>query len=109
MNRRSTKVHLWVKVADLPLTEIEKKRIRTKLAHHINHKDEIWIEEQEERSQEMNKEKALERLNEMIEEALYVPPKRIPTEPPRNVEENRIQNKKLHSEKKRGRLKTIKH
>ncbi len=102
-NRRATKVQLWLKIGNLPLTETEKKRIRTKLAGHINHKDELDIVSEEERSQEMNRDKALEKMNELITEALKVRKPRIKTKPPRGVEETRIREKKIVGEKKRGR------
>lgn len=102
-NRRSTKVQLWVKIGDLPLTDIQKRRLRNKLAHHINGDDEIWIRDEEERFQEQNREKALVHLNAMISDALQLPRQRIPTEPPRRLEDERIREKKIISGKKRGR------
>lgn len=106
-NRRSTKVQLWVKIGDLPLTEIEKRRIRTKLGKHINHRDELEASSEEERSQELNRDKALEKMNELITEALKIRKPRIKTKPPRRVEEKRIKEKKLKSEKKERRKKLI--
>jgi ribosome-associated protein len=102
-DRRSTKVQMWVKIDDLPLSEQDKKTIRRKLAHHINQKDELWVQEEEERSQKMNRDKAISRLNIMIEEALLKPPKRIPTTPPRQAEEARLRAKKIKSQKKKSR------
>jgi len=102
-NRRSTKVELWIAVGDLLITDAEKKMAREKLAHHINHNDEIWVTEEEERSQEMNRDKALARLNEMIENAIRIPAPRIPTEPPRYAKEKRIREKKIVSRKKEER------
>ena len=102
-NRRSTKVQLWVKIEDLPITDLDKKRVRVKLAKHINHKDEIEVIADEERSQEINRDHALERLNEMILNALKVPKKRWPTSPPRWAENERIKEKKIISKKKESR------
>lgn len=102
-NRRSTKVQIWVKVSDLPLGGEQKKLIRERLAHHINHNDELEVVNEEERSQELNRDKALERMNQMIEEALRVPPPRILSKPPRSAENFRIKEKKITSEKKRSR------
>jgi ribosome-associated protein len=101
--RRSTKVELWVRVADLPLNERQKKIIRTKLANHINENDEIWLQEEEERSQALNRSKALKRLNQIIEEAIVELPPRFPTEPPRRAVEIRLQAKKIKAAKKRSR------
>lgn len=102
-NRRSTKVHMWVTIGDLPLADLEKRRIRTKLAHHINHEDKLEVTCEEERSQELNRDKALEHMNALLEKALYVQPERIPTEPPRNLEDERISEKKHVSDKKQSR------
>jgi len=102
-NRRSTKVQLRVRIGDLPLTLPEKKRLRKVLEHHINHLDELWVENEEERSQKANRERALRKINTLIEEALKIPERRIPTEPRRSAEDARIREKKLKSEKKKGR------
>jgi ribosome-associated protein len=103
ISRRSTKVQAWVKISDLPISDKEKKIIRKKLWRHINHNDELEAACDEERSQRINREKVLEHLNQMIEEALRIPPERIPTEPPRSAENLRIKEKKILSEKKRSR------
>ncbi len=103
VNRRSTRVEIWIKVGNLPLSPKDKNLIRRKLAHHLNHKDEIWVENQETRSQEMNRDLATERLNAMLKDALQVPKVRIPTEPRRGAVEGRIKAKKIISEKKRAR------
>lgn len=102
-NRRSTKVEIWIKVGNLPLSPKDKNLIRRRLAHHLNHKDEIWVENQETRSQEMNRDLAMENLNAMLEEALKVPKPRIPSEPRRSAVEGRIKGKKVLSEKKKLR------
>ncbi len=102
-NRRSTKVQLWVKIGDLSLNPLEKKRLRRKLEKRINHLDEIWVENEEERSQKMNREKAFRKLNDLINDALKVPKERIPTSPRRSAEEKRLKEKKLRSEKKKLR------
>ena len=102
-NRRSTKVQIWVKIGNLPLSDIQKKRLRRKLAKHINHLDELWVENEEERTQKLNKNRALEHINKIVGDALKVPQRRIPTTPPRSAEEVRIRAKKIRSEKKKGR------
>ncbi len=104
-NRRSTKVQLWVEIGKLPLTLPEKKRIREKLKNYVNRKDEIEITSEEERSQELNRDKALEKLNALLKNALRVRKPRIPTAPPRNLEDKRIHGKKIIGEKKQSRRK----
>ncbi|MAF80248.1 aminoacyl-tRNA hydrolase [bacterium] len=102
-DHRSTKVHMWVSVDDLPLEPLEKRRLREKLAHHVNKEDELWVEDQETRYQEENREKALERLASMINEAIKEPPVRIPNEPPLSAEDDRIREKKIIGDKKKQR------
>ena len=103
-DHRSTKIHMWVKVDDLPLEPLEKRRIREKLEHHVNHDDELWVEDQETRSQGENREKALERLYAMIKGALHEEPPRIPSKPSRSDKENRLEDKHRHSQKKKQRF-----
>jgi len=103
VNRRSIKVQMWVKVADLPLGDKEKKILRVKLVHHLNHKDELEVWCEEERSQEENKDRALARMNKLIGSALKMRAQRIPTEPTQGSKNERIREKKFISEKKRAR------
>ena len=103
VDHRSTKVHMWIRVDNLPLEPEEKRKIRQKLAHHINHEDELWVECEETRSQDTNRELALEHLNKLVESTLREDPIRIPNEPPFGVEEKRIQDKKIVSRKKAER------
>lgn len=102
-NRRSTRVQLWVRIGDLPITDAQKKVLREKLWHHVNRDDEVWVADEEERLQGRNRDKALAHLNSLIEVALRVPPPRIPTEKPRNAEDVRIRAKKIKSAKKQSR------
>ncbi len=105
MNRdhRATKIQAWIKVQDLPLTLIQKKTVRKKLAFCINKDDEIFVESEETRSQETNKDRAVEHLNFLVESALREPLKRIPSEPTRKAKEERISEKKIISRKKKMR------
>lgn len=106
-NRRSTKIQAWVKIEDLPLSDFQKKLVREKLINRINEKDELEVEEEEEASQFLNKKRALERLNELVSQATKIKPPRIPTEPPKSVEEKRIREKKIKTQKKKSR--SLKH
>jgi ribosome-associated protein len=58
---------------------------------------------QDERSQLRNRELALERLRERLVAALYVAPRRRPTRPSRAAREQRLQDKRAQSERKRTR------
>ena len=103
-DHRSTKIHMWVQIDDLPLEPLEKRRLRENLSHHVNHEDELWVEDQETRSQEQNRDKALEHLLYLITEAIKEPTPRVPTEPSRSAEEHRLQEKHIISRKKQARF-----
>ncbi len=58
---------------------------------------------QDERSQLRNKELAVERLTEVLREALRVPRRRVPTKPTAAARERRLEEKKRRSETKKLR------
>jgi ribosome-associated protein len=103
VNKRSTRVQVWVGVNDLNLSDEEKERIRAKLTNKINERDEIETESDEERLQEQNRERAIEKLNALIEEALHEDEPRIPTEPHQGAVEKRLRHKHLRYQKKKNR------
>lgn len=106
-NRRSTKIQAWARIEDLPLSDFQKQLIRKKLANHINGRDELEVEEEEEASQFLNKKRAFERLNELVNKAIEIKPIRISTQPPASAEEKRIREKKIKTQKKKSR--SLKH
>lgn len=103
VNKRSTKVQVRLKVDSLLLADDEKARVREKLAHKFNREGELKAESEEERSQEANRNRALERLDAMIAEAIRRDPERIPTRPPGGAEERFREERKLESIKKQLR------
>jgi protein subunit release factor B len=103
VNKRNTKVLAKIAIDDLEISHEEKHLLRERLGKHLNKEGEIFIFCEDERKQGANKEKALERLKEIIAHALHENPERIPTEPPRSAEEIRLLEKKHNSEKKHRR------
>ena len=100
---RSKKVQMWVEVEKLPLSDHQKKLVREKLAHRINKNDELEEVCQDERSQEMNRDIGIERMNALIAEAIHENPERIPTEPPRAVKREGVHERLLRYMKKKFR------
>ena len=100
VNRRSTKVQLFVKIGDLPLAETDRRRLRQKLAGRINENGELFAESEEARNQVFNRENVLAKMKEMIDEALVVTPTRVPIKPSRAAQKKRVEEKKI-----KGRLK----
>ena len=77
VNRRATKVHIWVKIDDLKLDDEQKKLVREKLAHRVTKHDELEVTNEEERTQEENRARALEIMERLVAEALKENPPRV--------------------------------
>ena len=95
VNKVNTKVHLVLPVSALDgLTESELARLRTKLSAIINKEDCLFIDVDDERYQERNREIALSRLEARIVQALVIPKKRIKTKPTLASKERKLKLKK---------------
>ena len=107
VNKVNTKVHLAIALSSLAgLTESEIIRLRSKLSGIINKEDCLFLDVDDERYQERNREIALSRLESRIVQALVVPKKRIKTKPTRASKERKLKLKKIRSEikKMRGKI-----
>lgn len=82
VNKVNTKVHLVLPVTTIDgITEEERTRLRVKLSYIINKDDCLFLDVDDERYQERNREIALARLENRIVQALVIPKKRKPTKP----------------------------
>ncbi len=103
-NRKATKIQARVFIKDLPVSEKDKKLILKQLPKsHLTEREEIIVENKKSRSQELNKQFAVEHINKLIIQALETSPLRIPTVPPKSVREIQTRAKKMRSEKKKIR------
>ncbi len=106
VNKVNTKVHLVIPVSSLGgLTDSEIVRLRSKLSAIINKDDCLFLDVDDERYQERNREIALSRLEGRIVQALIIPKKRIKTKPTRASKERKLKFKKIRSEIKKNRSK----
>ena len=106
VNKVNTKVHLVLPLYGLDgLTNMEMNRLRTKLAAIINKEYCLFLDVDDERYQERNREIALARLEARIAQALIIPKKRIKTKPTRASKERKLKLKKIRSEIKQNRKK----
>ena len=106
VNKVSTKVELNLDVAKSKLlTDEQKQIIFEKLFNRINKEGILKITVQETRSQFENKEIALKKFRDLLAFAFYRPKKRFKTKASKGYKEKRLQNKKKHSEIKKGRSK----
>ena len=106
VNKLSTKVTLAFNVADSEsLSDYQKTRIMDRLSTRINKAGKIIVVSQKSRSQSANKEDAVERLQELLAEALKQQKSRRKTKPTRASKERRLRAKKQRSDIKKNRSK----
>ena len=104
VNKVSSKVELLFSVDNSALfTEEEKAELNNKLQNRLNKDGLVQIICDEERSQYLNKEKAIERLIVLLTKALHKPKVRKPTKVSKAAKAARLESKKINSAKKENR------
>lgn len=104
VNKVNTKVEARIRIADLEgLSEPETAHLRTALAGRLVADEELLVVASEERTQGMNRERALARMEALIVSAARIPKKRRKTKPTRASIEKRLETKRLTSGIKRAR------
>jgi ribosome-associated protein len=104
VNKVSSAVQLRCDLRAWPsLPQRVRVRLRTLAGRRITDDDVIVITAQRLRTQEQNKRDALERLNELVEQAWIEPKVRKATRPTRASKERRLEGKQQRSQIKRGR------
>jgi ribosome-associated protein len=104
VNKVSTKVELLFSIEDSPLfTDEEKLRLTEKLANRFNKDGYVQIVCDEERSQYLNKVKAIDRLANTLTRALAVQKPRKATKPSKQAKAKRLDEKKQQASKKKTR------
>ena len=106
VNKVATAVHLRFDIRASSLPPFYKERLLQWKDHRISKDGVIVIKAQNHRSQERNREDALARLRELIQEATTVRRERKPTRPSRAAKRKRLDEKKKRGEikAKRGRV-----
>ncbi|MBI4127591.1 MAG: aminoacyl-tRNA hydrolase [Parcubacteria group bacterium] len=108
VNKVETKVVLtWDFEGSATLSEEEKERVRSypPLGNRLNYEGKIILTAESERTQGLNRELVVAKLNRFVNEAVKPVKGRIETRPSRSAKEVRIKEKKLVSTKKRSRQK----
>ena len=103
VNKVETRVTIEVDVDALPITEEQKNRVREKLAGRISRAGVLRVTSQAERSQLANRDRAIARLHELLDEALEEDKPRKKTRTPKAQKQRRLDEKKRRGEKKRLR------
>jgi ribosome-associated protein len=106
VNKVETRVTIEVSVDQLPVSDEQKQAIRTQLRGRINREDVLRVTAQSERSQLANRERALDRLEEILRGAITPKPRRHRTRIPKAQKRRRVEEKRRHAHKKRLRSQT---
>ncbi len=104
VNKVSSRVTLTFDVVrSRLLSEEQRTLIRSRLATRINKDGVLRVVSQRSRSQDLNREDAVQRFAEILRRALEVPVERVETKIPRAAHEQRMQQKKKRTVIKRSR------
>lgn len=107
VNKVSTAVQLRFDVAHSPsLPEYVRQRLFTQAGKRINKEGVLILTANRYRTQEANREDALERFVELLHSAAKRERRRKRTKPSRASVERRLQHKKMHAQKKAQRRRT---
>ena len=102
VNKVSSAIHLRFDVAASSLPGPVKARLLALKDQRITRDGVVVIKAQQHRSQEMNRQEALDRLHALVEAAAHVPRLRRPTKPTRSSKRKRLEGKV-----RRGRIKQL--
>lgn len=102
VNKVASAIHLRFDIQASSLPNSIKERLLRLKDHRITDEGLIIIKAQRHRTQEMNKQDAIDRLYELVRMAAIVPRKRKPTKPTRSSKEKRMESKA-----RRGQVKAL--
>lgn len=102
VNKVSSAIHLRFDIRASSLPPAYKERLLALRDHRVSREGVIIIKAQDSRSQERNRELALDRLRELIRQATISRPTRRPTKPTQGAKKRRLDEKT-----QRGRLKAL--
>ena len=104
VNKVSSRVTLRFDVEhSSALNPYQKQRIRQRLASRINKDGVLQVTSQRTRSQDLNREEAIQRFAELLREALHEDKARVRTKATRSSQEVRLKEKRKRTEVKQAR------
>jgi ribosome-associated protein len=106
VNKLETRVTIEVDVDALPMTDEQKQLVRGRLAGRINKEGVLRVTSQAERSQLANRDRALDKLEELLRDALVEQKKRRKSRTPKAQKQRRLEEKKRRAETKKLRSAT---
>jgi len=105
VNKVSTAVHLRFDISASSLPPFYKERLLALTDHHITAEGVVIIKAQQFRSQEKNREDALQRLLAIIHRSMITQKKRKATKPTRGSQKRRMDSKTKRGQQKQQRKK----
>lgn len=105
VNKVSSAIHLRFDIQRSSLPDFYKQRLLALSDKRISSEGVITIKAQTHRTQERNREDALQRLATLVHSVASVPKKRKPTKPTRAAQRKRLDSKKKHGQNKQLRRK----
>ncbi len=104
VNKVATAIHLRFDIANSSaLDDALKERLLASSDRRITSDGVLIIKAQQSRSQERNRQAALQRLVELLQKAMQKPKRRIPTRPGKKAKQKRLQQKSHRSAIKKAR------
>lgn len=104
VNRTASQVELTFDVLASPsLNEAQRARVLTRLKSYIDTRGILHLTSQTTRSQHRNRAEVVERFQGLLQRALHVPKRRIPTRPSPRAEARRLEAKQRMSATKQRR------
>ncbi|GBE91449.1 alternative ribosome rescue aminoacyl-tRNA hydrolase ArfB [Nostoc cycadae] len=107
VNKVATAIHLRFDIEASSLPAFYKQQLLKLNDRRITQDGVVVIKAQEHRSQEQNREEALQRLKQLILSAVVLPQIRKPTKPTRNSQKKRLDSKTKHGQIKSMRRQII--
>ncbi len=108
VNKVATAIHLRFDIrSSAALPDRVRHRLLSLADHRITDDGIVIIKSQAHRSQDRNRQAALDRLAELIRSVLYEPKKRIPTKPGRRAKQKRLDEKSRRGVVKKSRGKVV--
>lgn len=109
VNKTDTRITVrWNVHNTSALNEEQKACVLENLQTRLTSEGDLIVNNSASRSQQQNKEMALENLANLVRKALYVPKKRMATRVSKAAKEKRLQKKAQHGQIKKMRTKKIK-
>jgi ribosome-associated protein len=105
VNKVASAIHLRFDILASSLPERYKERLLKLNDQRITKDGVVVIKAQEHRTQEQNREEALQRLQTLIQQAIFVPKPRRPSRPTRSSVRKRLEGKRQRSQVKSMRRK----